>query len=47
MFQERIKNDTAFIERWVEVEKENIDERKRKRRKELVVIEQSLDSGNL
>ena len=46
MFQERIKNDTAFIERWVEVEKENI-ERKRKRRKELVVIEQSLDSGNL
>jgi hypothetical protein len=46
MFQERIKNDTGFIERWVEVENENI-ERKRKRRKELVVIEQSLDSGNL
>jgi hypothetical protein len=46
MFQERIKNDTGFIERWIEVEKDNI-ERKRKGRKELVVIEQLLDSGNL
>ncbi len=39
-FLERIKNDDGFIERWVEVEKERI-ERKRKPRKELVVIEQS------
>ena len=46
MFQERIKNDTGFIERWIEVEKDNI-EIKRKRRKELIVIEQLLDSGNL
>jgi len=37
-FLERIKNDENFIEKWVEVEKENI-ERKRKRRKKLVVIE--------
>ena len=39
-FLERIKNDEDFVRRWVETEKEHI-ERKRKPRKELIVIEQS------
>ena len=37
-FMDRIKSDDDFSKRWIEVEEENIN-RKRKKRKELIVIE--------
>ena len=46
-FVERVKNDEDFVNRWCEVEKKQIS-RKRKPRKELIVIEDSgiEDSGS-
>jgi hypothetical protein len=41
-FVERVKNDEDFVNRWCEVEKKYLS-RKRKPRKELIVIE---DSGS-
>ena len=37
-FMDRIKSDDEFIKKWIEVEEENIN-RKRKKRKELIVIQ--------